>query len=138
MAKGTYIKSEILESKAYLSLEGIAPQLLTLFLLRRYFQKIDRKKGKEKRVIANKDSISFTYTEAENKYGISQPRFTRGIDELLAKGFITRKHNGGGYKQDKAIYGLSDKYLFWNPGMVFEKREKDAAERGFRKPKKQK
>ena len=97
-----------------------------------------RQKGKDKTVVVNKDSISFSYIEAKKKYVISQPRFTRGIDELLAKGFITRKHNGGGRKQDKAIYGLSDKYMLWNPGTVFEEREKDLTERGFRKPKKQK
>ena len=138
LAKGTFISAEILESDAYLSLRGIAPQVLTLFLLKRYIVKHKSKNGKEKRVTINKKKISFTYIEAEKKYGISQPRFTRAIDELLAKGFITIEHNGGTYKQDKSVYGLSDKYLLWKPDTIFEERKKDLVQRGFRKPKKQK
>jgi hypothetical protein len=135
LAKGTYIHSEILESEAYLSLKGAAPQVLTLMLLKRQFEKHKLKKGRVDSVCVNGDSLTFTYIEAEKKYGITQPRLTRAIDELLAKGFITRRHHGGAYKQDKAIYGLSDKYLFWKPGVVIEVREKDPAQRGFRNPK---
>jgi hypothetical protein len=124
------------ESNAYLSLKGAAPQVLTLILLKRQFEKHKLKKGRVKSVCVNCDSLTFTYIEAEKKYGITQPRLTRAIDELLAKGFITCKHNGGAYKQDKSIYGLIDKYLFWKPGVVFEKRTKDPAGRGFRRPKK--
>jgi len=69
-----------------------------------------------------------------NKFGITQPRLTRAIEQLLAKGFITIIHPGGGHRHDKAIYGLSDKYLTWKPGMVIEKREKESVQRGFCKP----
>ncbi len=138
MAKGAYLKSEMLESKAYLSLTGAAPQVLTLILLKRQFEKHKIKNRSAKSFCVNCDSLTFTYIEAEKKYGITQPRLTRAIDQLLAKGFVTCKHHGGAYKQDKNIFGLIDKYLIWKPGVVFEERKKDPVERGFRKPKRTK
>lgn len=135
-APGTWIEREMFESKAYINLKGFAPQLLTLFLAKRHIEKYGRA-GKEKRICTNCDRLNFTYIEARKKYGISQPRFTRAIDELLAKGFISIKHQGGTYKQDKTIYSLSDKWLLWHENIVFEKRAKDKLQRGFRNRKKQ-
>jgi len=125
----------MLESKAYLSLKGFAPQLLILILGKRQFQKHSRT-GKQKRICINCDKLNITYTEFKNKYGISQPRMTRAIDELLAKGFITIVYPGGTYKQDKAVYALSENWVIWQPRMVFETRKRESVERGFCKPKK--
>jgi len=137
LSPGTWLEREMFESQAYLALRGFAPQLLTLLLSKRYFDKVGRK-GKEQRICTNSDSLTLTYLEAEKKYGIKKPRLTRAFDDLLAKGFITIKHQGGGYKQDKTIYGLIEKWTFWKPGTVFEKRKKDPVQRGFRKPKRKK
>ena len=133
---GTWIEREMFESKAYISLKGFAPQLLTLFLAKRYFE-FQGRKGKQKRICTNYDSINFTYIEANKKYGITQPRFTRAIDELLAKGFISIKHHGGTYKKDKTIFSLSEDWLLWRNNIVFEKRPEDKLQRGFRNRKKQ-
>jgi hypothetical protein len=137
VAKGAYVEAELLESKAYLSLVGLAQQVLMLFILKRQFEKVSAgKQGKSaKKICVNRYSLSLTYIEAKKKYGITQPRFTRAIDELLAKGFVTKNHPGGGYQKDKALYGLSDKYLMWHQGLVIEKRQKDPLQRGFRSPK---
>ena len=136
MAKGAFIPKEILESKAYLALKGIAPQVLGLFMLKRQFEKIPVPKGeKVKKKCVNGQSLSLTYIEAKKKYGITQPRLTRAIDELLAKGFLKCTYQGGTGKKDKSTYGLIDTYLLWRPGTVFEKRKFDPVERGFRKPK---
>jgi hypothetical protein len=121
------------ESRAFIALQGSAPQLLILFLAKRSFERFG-KKGSQKLRCLNSDSITFTYIEAEKKHGFTKPRFLRAIDELLAKGFIEIKHQGGGYKQDKTLYGLSGKWSFWNPGTVFEERKLDPVQRGFRKP----
>jgi hypothetical protein len=139
MGKGAYVEAELLESKAYLSLKGLAPQVLMLFMLKRQFKKMSAgKRGKSvKKSCVNLDSLSLTYIEAKKKYGITQPRFTRAIDELLAKGFVTKSHPGGGYQKDKAFYGLSYKYLMWHQGLVIERRQKDSLQRGFRSPKRQ-
>jgi len=130
-APGTYIHRDLYQSKAYIALKGVAPQLLTLMMGKRRFENVGGKK-----VCVNVDYIPFTYIEAKKEYGITQPRLTRGIDELLAKGFITVKHQGGAYKQDKTIYGFSENWRWWHPGTVLEKRPKDICQRGFRKPRK--
>jgi hypothetical protein len=107
-----------------------------LFLLKRQIEKIGGKnKGKQKKICINANSLSLTYIEANEKYGITQPRLTRAIDDILAKGFLICIHQGGGYQQDKSIFGLSDKWRLWRRGMVFENRKKEAVSRGFRKPK---
>jgi hypothetical protein len=134
---GTWIEREMFESKAYINLKGFAPQLLILFLAKRRFEYVGRK-GKEKRVCVNHDQLVFTYIEAEKKYGVSKPRFSRALAQLLAKGFIILVNHGGTYRQDKSLYGLSDKWMLWQPGTVFEKREKSKVARGYCKPKKQK
>jgi hypothetical protein len=132
--QGTYIERRMFESRPFLALKGGAPQLLVLFLGRRIFERVGKKESK-KRQCVNCDAIVFTYIEAFKKYGFTKQRFLRAIDELLAKGFIEINHQGGGYKQDKSIYALSVRWTFWNPGTVFERREKDPVKRGFRKPK---
>jgi CRISPR/Cas system-associated protein Cas10 (large subunit of type III CRISPR-Cas system) len=132
---GTWIERELFESKAFLSLRGFAPQLLILILGKRIIQKHGRK-GKEKNVCVNADSISFTYIEAQKKYGIDKKKVTRAIDQLLEKGFIKMVHQGGAYKKDKSIYGLSDNWTLWRPGAVFETRNKSNVKRGYCEPKK--
>jgi hypothetical protein len=134
---GTWFERSMFESKAYMALTGCAPQLLTIFLGKRQFETISVGKNK-KRVLKNADNIIFTYIEAEKKYEIDKKRFVRGIDQLLAKGFIHIVHQGGGCKQDKSKYGLSDKWTWWKPGIVSGSRSKETISRGFRKPKKEK
>jgi hypothetical protein len=132
-AGGTFVKRELFESKAFLSLSGIAPQVLIIFLGKRWFEKVGRK-GKEKWICNNCDDLIFTYIEAEKKYGITKSRFSRAIKDLLEKGFISMKHKGGGYQKDKSVYAISDNWRLWEPGIVFEKRVKESVQRGFCKP----
>jgi hypothetical protein len=132
---GTFIEREMFESRAFLSLKGFAPQLLILILGKRQFATHGRK-GKQKRVCINCDKLNITYTEFKNKYGITQPRMTRAIDQLLAKGFLSIVNPGGTFRQDKAVYKLSDNWTLWRPGMVFESRERESVARGFCSPKK--
>jgi hypothetical protein len=133
LSSGTYVERRMFESRAFLSLQGSAPQLLVLFLGKRNFDRIEER-GNVKYMCMNPDSICFTYAEAKEKYGFTKTRFLRGIDELLAKGFTEVKHQGGGYKRDKSIFALSPRWEFWVPGTVFEKRKKDPVSRGFRHP----
>ena len=139
-AGGTFIKREMYQSKAFLALgcrgngvySSLSPQLLILFLDKRQFVKPKGKKGRNgKRVCVNADNLSMTYGEVEKKYGVTKPRFTRAIDELLAKGFIEVKHHGGAYKRDKTIYSLSDEWMLWRTGLVCNSRPKKDVKRGF-------
>ena len=134
MASGTFVERELYQSKAFISLSGAAPQVLINFLGKRKFQK-HKIKNQKKYVCGNGDSIHFTYIEAQKSLGITQPRFTRAIDELLAKGFISVVKPGGSGENDKAIYAMVEKWLLWKPGEVIEKRQKYLASKGFCKPK---
>ena len=135
LAPGTWIEREMFESQAFLSLKGFAPQFLILILAKRQFENHGRK-GRQKRICINCDKLNITYTEFKNKYGITQPRMTRAINQLLAKGFLSIIYPGGTYRQDKAIYALSTNWVIWQPGMMFESRERESVARGFCNPKK--
>jgi DNA-binding PadR family transcriptional regulator len=51
-------------------------------------------------------------------------RIPPAIDELMAKGFIERRHAGGTAKHDMAIYALSEKWRLWTQGArPFQMRE---------------
>jgi hypothetical protein len=126
---GTFIYRELFTSKAFLSLRGFAPQLLILFLSKRKRNVVKDKKGKKKTIWID-DNINMTYIELEKKYGVSRPRIVRAIDALLAKGFIEIRHHGGVCQKDKTIYAMSEKYLLWSPGVVFEQRQYDL-KRGY-------
>ena len=140
---GTWIDEEMFTSRAYFSLKGIAPQLLTLFLAKRDFIKKDGKY-----ICTNKDKITMTYAELENIYnlgshnkhlpkdGLKRPSITRGRDDLMAKGFVRIVHQGGGYQQDKTRYALAEDWQWWQPGQVIYKRPKDTRTLGYRNPKK--
>jgi len=125
--RGTYLEREMYTSIAYLSLSGVAPQMLTLFLGKRDFN--------NNHECLNCERITMTYRELE-ALGISRPRATRGRDDMMAKGFIKIVHQGGAYQQDKTIYALTEDWLWWKPGQVIYERPKDTRTLGYRKPKK--
>ena len=129
---GTCLERSIFESKAFLSLRGFAPQMLILFLGKRDIKTVGEQ-GRQQRVCVNKDSLTFSYIEAQQKHGIRKQRFVRALDELMAKGFIKIEHQGGAFQKDKSVYALSEQWRVWKEGRVIFSREKDV-QRGYRKP----
>ena len=127
---GTYIEREMYESQAFLSLTGIAPQLLILFLGKRFikFRKVKKREIKE---CTNCDNIIFTYVEAKEQYGITKARFTKARDQFLTKGFMRIKKQAGACEKDKNVYAVSENWRLWRPGIIFEKREKVTIQKGF-------
>ncbi len=117
--KGTFVERDLFESPAYFALSGVAPQMLIYFLGKRIFKKPN--KNSKSRTCENDDQLTFSYIELK-KLGVTQPRGTRGFDELLAKGFITIKHQGGSCQKDQTVYALSNQWLLWHKGTVFEER----------------
>ena len=120
---GTWFQREMAMSKAYWALSGTAKGLLTLFLLKR---DMDNQHN-----VINKNNITMTYKELENLHGqnvfgkpegLSRASVKRGLDGLMAKGFIRVIHQGGAFQQDKTIFGLTDDWRHWFPGLVVEKR----------------
>ena len=114
--KGTFVLRELFESPAFISLRGIAPQMLIYILGKR-----DIKTTGKSKICVNADELKLSYIELR-KLGITQPRATRGFNELLAKGFIKLIHHGGGCQKDQSVYGLSNQYLIWKKGKVFSAR----------------
>jgi hypothetical protein len=127
--KGTFVERDLFESPAFIALPGVAPQMLIYLLGKRDF----RNTGKTL-ICINEDQLTLSYIELE-KLGITQPRATRGFNELLAKGFIEIEHHGGGYKKDQSIYSLSDQWLLWKKGTVFSMRP-DVLKKGFQNSRK--
>ncbi|MCH8313379.1 MAG: hypothetical protein IID17_10375 [Nitrospinae bacterium] len=100
---GTYVKKELIYSRAYEGLPSVGKEMLVLFLLRQPVHQENNKKW----VVTKDADISFPYTVAEKDFGISQPRFTRGLDALMSNGFIRLEYQGGGIKGDCSIYRIS-------------------------------
>ncbi len=105
-----FIDRELIRSPAYLSLTGIAPQVYLLFRSRAQVNRLKTKRGERERwEIINNGEIVFTYLDALKKHGITGPRFTRAIDQLVRKGFLDIVHQGGGlegdHQQKRARFG---------------------------------
>jgi hypothetical protein len=107
--KPVVVDREVFTSRAWLSLTGIAPQVYTLFLLRRRLEKQGRR-GHEKWVCINNGEIIFTYREAETKHQISQPRFLRAIDNLVEHGFIDIAEPGMAVAKVPTLYTISERW----------------------------
>jgi hypothetical protein len=122
--KGTFLERDLFESDAFWALRGGAPQLLIYLFGKREF-----KKSNNGRYCVNEHELTLSYIELK-KLGVTQPRATRGFDELLAKGFIELVHHGGGYQKDQSIYGLSSNWLLWKKRTVFSERP-TVFKRGF-------
>ena len=72
-----------------------------------------------------------TYVELKNEpFNYHPEMIRRSLKTLLSRGFIKIVHQGGGYKKDKNIYGISDNWRIWEPGKDFSPKKKDA-KRGF-------
>jgi hypothetical protein len=125
--KYTPIEIDMIISKAFWNLSGTCKNLLLLFLGKR---KMRFQKGKIP-ICINPDEICMTYKELEAPpFEFHPETIRRCLKTLLVRGFIKIVHQGGGYKKDKTIYGISDKWLIWKPGMDFSPKKKDV-KRGF-------
>lgn len=122
---GTWVPRELFMSRAYWALSSTAKGMLLLFLSKRDMSK--------KHEVLNRKNITLTYLELENLFGddtfmkpkgLSRGSITRGIKDLLAKGFIEIVRQGGAYQKDKTIYGLTEEWKHWAPGVVFRTKGK--------------
>jgi len=125
--KYTSIETEMVISKAFMSLNGSCKNLLLLFLLKRQLR---FQKGKVP-ICVNSDEIYMTWKELEGEpFNFHPEQIRRNIKILLVRGFIKIVHQGGAYKKDKTIYGISDNWRIWNPGQDFSPKKKDV-KRGY-------
>jgi hypothetical protein len=153
--KGTFIDTELFLSDAYLSLgqtgsspavSSVSVQLLTMLLGKRQFGD-SKDKGAKRKVRKDDNRFTLTYKEVQgygsrlNKKGelvkgmITQPQVTRGIDELLHKGFIEVIEYGGAFEKHKTVYGLSVEWRTWrwgNPPVRVRQKDMRRGGVGFR------
>ena len=133
MVSKIVIDADLVTSKVFLKLKGVAPKVFLLFLRRRKMTKVG-KKGKEKWVISNNGEIVFPYAEAKEKFGITPPRFQRALDQLVEHGFIDIVHSGGGMLRDISKYSISTRWMDYGTSKFIEKqRPKDTRGLGFKK-----
>ncbi len=133
------IERKLLKSEAWWALTGAAPQVMTGFLVRRQFNEVRSPGGRRSSwVIINNGQIEFTYAEAKGKYGVTNPRFTRAIDQLVEVGFIDIAKQGGGMLKNKTLYAISDRWeKFGTEEFKHVERQKDMRQMGYRnRPKK--
>lgn len=107
-----YLERDLLKSRAWLDLGGVAPQVYGLFRLRVQVRKAkkDRRQKRTPFEIANNGQIVFPYAEALRDFGITSPRFRRALKELVEKGFIDVAHHGGGLEGDTTKYAISERW----------------------------
>ena len=103
------VDRRILESKAYRDLDGKAAKVLMWFLARRQFVKLKGNKRQEW-MQTNNGEIVFTYTEAEEKHGLSRQVFSRLIGDLIDKGFIDIASPGIGLAKAPTLYAISNRW----------------------------
>lgn len=135
MAGGTFVDAEMILSKAYRELTGTGAKVLLVFLLKKPMEKINKKWVPKE----EGGEIRFTYREAERKHGISRPRFTRALDDLIDKGFIDLNYQGGGMQGDQSLYRLSEMWRnYGTDDFKVLRRPKKGLRIGFIKKNKQK
>ena len=125
--KYTPIEIDMITSEAFLTLNGSCKNLLLLILGKR------RLKFKKKKVpvCINSDEIIMTYKELEAPpFNFHPEQIRRNFKILLSRGFIKKVYQGGGFKKDKNIYGISDNWRIWEPEKDFSPKKKDV-KRGY-------
>ncbi len=110
--KVIYVEQRMVKSKAWLSLNGTAKDMFLIFLTKRQMVKSGRR-GKRTFDVANNGRIVFTYDEGKEQYGINAARFARGLDNLVANGFIDITEQGGGVKGYTTKYAISERWRLY-------------------------
>ncbi|MFC1739442.1 hypothetical protein ACFL1G_10395 [Planctomycetota bacterium] len=130
--KPMFVDRELLTSKAYLSLKTPACFIIYgIFLTKRQVENIG-KRHDPNWVITNNGSITFTYKEAREIYGLSEYKFEKAIANLVDVGLIDIARPGE-YKQP-TLYSISDRWeLYGSKNFVKKEMPKRTNESGFQK-----
>jgi len=107
------LEQQLIKSQAWLELRGYAQAVYLLFRCKCQIQKRKGRPGKKdnlSKIVANNGELVFTYNEAKKKYGITYPRFSRAIGELIEKGFIDIAATGMGVHKVTTLYAISERW----------------------------
>ena len=117
--KEVRISGRMLRSKAFIDLNNTAKYVLMLFLYRRTWYKDG--KGKNSRIRYHNNGLKFTYTEAEQVWGIIPRTFKNALNQLIERGFIRVESSGGTLRGNRECseYRLIDNWQqFGTPGYL--------------------
>ena len=132
VSKGGFIEWELPFSTAYRGLNSHAKDVLWWFWSRRVMEKDQRGRWGH----TNNGELVYTYAQAKRN-GISQPAFTRALDNLLERGFLDIARTGAGQFKAVTLYALSERWRkFGKPDFIKAERPKKkqwSAEAGFQK-----
>lgn len=128
-----YFPREIIHSESFWELSGTATRVLLVFWTKRQVRNEGSRSNPEY-VTVNNGDITFTYREAEQKYGIAKSTFQRAIDQLVDVGFIDVATPGSGLRRGATHYGISQRWRnYGTPDFVQKSRPRDQRGVGFRK-----
>ncbi|MBW8042318.1 MAG: hypothetical protein FVQ85_20290 [Planctomycetes bacterium] len=131
-----FVSRKQITSEAFLDLKTAAAcQVFMIFLNKCQWKPIEHAPRRKKEYyLANQGEIQFTYDEALEKWGISNNKFTKAIDELVRVGLIDIAKSGFGLHKDKSLYAISDRWeTFGTDEFVVKKRQKRTQHLGFSK-----
>ena len=131
-----FVSRKQITSEAFRDLKTAAAcQVFMIFLYKCQWKPIEGKPKRSKEYyLANQGEIQFTYDEALEKWGITQKKFTKAIDELVRVGLIDITKSGFGLQKDKSLYAISDRWeKFGTDEFVVKKRQKRKQQIGFTK-----
>ena len=130
-----FVSRSLITSQAFWDLKtATSCRVLFIFLSKCRVEKVRTTPGSRDReyVVTNNGEIQFSYIEAKEKYGISDGRFTRAIDDLVRVGLIDIARTGLGLKRDVTLYAISDRWeKFGTDEFVVKKRAKRKQQYGF-------
>ena len=112
-----YLTRELFLSPAFRELKPAAKDILILFYYEIRMKQKD-KKGKESRVVTNKDEIKLTYRQIWDALKYSDKCIWESLKQILAHGFLKVVKYGGGAKGDVQVYGIREDWRKWTPGQV--------------------
>jgi DNA-binding PadR family transcriptional regulator len=112
-----YIPRELFMSLAWLSLPtDTACKVYIIFRSKCRMEPVQGNAGKKRKgayVIGNNGQIQFTYKEAFEKYGFTDGKFRRAIDQLVAAGLIDITHSATGMQKETSLYAISERWRAW-------------------------
>jgi len=132
--RGVYLEREFILSRAFRELRtATAYVVLMIFMTKRVMTKCHTSK-RGGWIVANNGEIQFTYGEAREKWGISDDRFSRALDELIEKGFIDVAEPGIGVHKLATLYSISERWKdYGTDRFVKRERHRGPINHGFKK-----
>lgn len=77
-----------------------------------------KKRGKYVEMLKNRNEIVISYQEIGERLGYSDKTIWLAFKAFLAHGFLQVVKHGGGAKGDYQVYGITEDWRKWKPGMV--------------------